>query len=143
MWLAPPLKSASVESGSEIGEAESGDSNEGADTVMKQINRKLKEANEVEAEADKGGPAGFPKKGPEASGDGPGQEKAGQADEKGLSAEQRKKMAEQLQNMTPEERQKLMKRMQDAGGGPGGGAKGPGVGQRARRPRPQGDGGGR
>jgi len=140
VWLAPPLKSASVESGSEIGEAESGDPNEGADTVMKQINRRLKEADG--SGADKGGSAGSAKKGPEASGDGPGQEKAGQADGKGLSAEQRKQMAERFQNMTPEERKKVMKRIQDAGGRPGG-AKGPGAGQGARRPRPQGAGGGR
>jgi len=137
VWLAPPLEEASVESGSEAGGAGS-DPNGQPDATMQRINQKLEESKN--AASGKGGPDAFSQKEP-------GEEKAVEADEQGLSAEQRRQKAEQIQNMTSEERQKLMKGLQDARGRPGG-AKGPGGGPggaggqgAARRPRPQGAGG--
>lgn len=147
VWLAPPLKAASVELGSEAGGGSDPDG--GSDTTMQRINEKLEEANK--AAPGKGGPGAFSQKGP-------GQEKAGEGTLEAPSADQMRKMAERFQNMTPEQRQQEMKKLlekmtpeqreqmrqrsQGPGGrGPGGGQGGPG-GQGGRRPRPQGSGGG-
>jgi HlyD family secretion protein len=138
VWLAPPLKEAGVESGSEADGAGS-DPNGQLDATMRRINQKLEESKNTAP--GQGGPDAFSQKDP-------GQERAVQADEQGLSAEQRRQKAEQIQSMTSEERQKLLKGLQDARGRPGG-AKGPGGGGpggaggqgAARRPRPQGAGG--
>jgi HlyD family secretion protein len=136
VWLAPPLEEASVESGSEAGGAGS-DPNGQPDATMQRINQKLEESKSTAP--GKGGPEAFSQKEP-------GEEKAVEADEQGLSAEQQRQKAEKIQNMTSEERQKLMKGLQDARGrsgaakGPGGG-QGPAGGQGAKRPGPQGAGG--
>ena len=62
VWLTPPLKSASVESGSEAGGSGS-DPSGGPDTTMQQINQKLEEANRTPPRVD--GPDGFSQRGQE------------------------------------------------------------------------------
>jgi HlyD family secretion protein len=62
VWLTPPLKSASVESGSEAGGSGS-DPNGGPDTTMQRINQKLEEAERTTPRVD--GPDGFSQRGQE------------------------------------------------------------------------------
>jgi hypothetical protein len=136
VWLAPPLKSATVANGSEGVDANGNDMNGAGDTVMRRVNQKLEEANGAKAgrlgqDVGQPGPTEAP------------------------SGEQMQQMREQLQNMTPEERQKALQQMRqnmEQGEGarrPGeaGGQGGPDVAVRPQggpeggRSRPQGPGG--
>ncbi|UCD49602.1 MAG: efflux RND transporter periplasmic adaptor subunit [Phycisphaerales bacterium] len=70
VWLAPPLKSAAVEAGS--------DPNGGPDAAMQQINRKLEEANRAFSAPDgpgglRPGPPGMPGQGQDRQGETPAQ----------------------------------------------------------------------
>lgn len=150
VWLAPPLKSATVEQGSE-----GADPNGGPDTTMQRINQKLEEANRSFPPA--GAPGGYQQREPGM----PGrmrdeQDRGGQGDAQGSSADQRRETAENTQNVTPAQRQEMMKQLQDSAGSDRGqresdrpqGAEGQGRGARpqdagsGRGPRPQGPGGG-
>jgi len=151
VWLAPPLKSATVEQGSEG----ASDPNGGPDATMRRINQKLEEANR--SFPPPGAPGGF-RQGqlglPGGMRD--GQERGGRGDAQGPSNDQRRETAENVQNMTPAQRQEMRKRFQNSGG-PEGGQRGPGAPQGSegqgsgarpqdagsnRGPRPQRPGGG-
>ncbi|MHC4520977.1 MAG: efflux RND transporter periplasmic adaptor subunit, partial [Planctomycetota bacterium] len=148
VWLAPPLRSATVGTESEGGDANGDDPNGVAGSVMKRVNQKLEEANGAKAGA------------PGQAGQGAPQAPSGNQMEQmrqrfqNMTPEERKKEIEKLrQNMTPEQREQMRQRMQQGGsgrrpggpggqGGPGGGRARPqGPGRQGGRPRPQGAGG--
>ncbi len=150
VWLAPPLKSASVESGPEGG----ADANSSSDSTMQRINQKLEEANRMPAA---GGPGNLDQRRPGMSGGMPGQGQGGQGQGQGtpqlpspdqlrqgaqafqnMTAEQRQEMMKRVQNMTPEQREQMRQRLQNAGGGGQRQGRPDGQGQDGR-PRPQGD----
>lgn len=153
VWLAPPLRSATVGAGSEVGEANGGGQNGAADAVMQRVNQKLEEAN--------GAAAGAPGQGPPAQGlpgqGAPGAPAGNQMDQmrqrlQNMTPEERKKaFQEAMQNMTPEQREQIRQRMGQGGGrrpggpggqgGPGGRARPQGPGGQGGRSRPQGPGG--
>jgi HlyD family secretion protein len=121
VWLAPPLKAATVQAGSQQNEAGAGE----GDDWQQRINQRLEDVNGQAGQglgavqgADGMSPQGF--QGPGTGGVPPqGQEELPQ-----LSDEQREQMRERLQNMTPEERQKQMEnwrqqQMQNAPAGQG------------------------
>jgi len=127
VWLTPPLKSASVESGSEgVLGGDSGEEDGSTDELTQQINDKLKAANEAKPAAEAGQDAS---KGPGAD-----QMEMMRKGMQNLPAEQRQAIMKRIQNMTPEQREQLRKTMQAGGGRPG---QQPG----GNRPRPQGQGG--
>ncbi len=143
VWLAPPLKAATLQEGSRRGELE-GDGE--ASAWQQRINERLENANGLGGGPNlgQGGEAmpaqGFPP--PGAGGGLPAQEQGGPPQ---LSDQQREQMRERLQNMTPEERQKQMEsfrqQMQNAPGGQGpqGGPAAPaGAGVAPGGPRPGG-----
>ena len=109
VWLAPPLKSATVESGTGALDVGSGDANGGSDNVMQRINQKLEEANGNGA--GQGRPGAFPPRGPGAPGGGPGQGPAREETAETPGGGQMRQMAERFQNMTPEQRQQEMEKM--------------------------------
>ena len=119
VWLAPPLQSAAVESGSEMGGAGS-EPNSGSEAMMRRINQKLEEVNGAY-------PAG-------GGGDGlssPGARKPdGQGNRQGPPADQVRQTSERARNLTPQQRQKSTSETQSGGQ----------AGQQTP-PRPQGDGG--
>ncbi len=143
VWLTPPLKSASVESGSEGvlgGDSEEQDGS--TEELTQQITDKLKAANEAkpaaqaEKDASKGSDANLMemmRKGIQ-----------------NLPAEQRQEALKRIQNMTPAQQAQLRKAMQGAAAGgqgrrgrPQPGQGGPQGGRPAGRPRrPQGGSGG-
>jgi len=100
--LTPPLKSATIEPGSQM-------TGTGAPDALKQrINEKLEEANG--ARTGKPGMPSEPQEGREQP-MGPGQERADKAGGSGLSAQQMEQMRKRLENMSPEERQKEIEKM--------------------------------
>lgn len=121
VWLAPPLKAATLQEGSRRGELE-GDGEAGA--WQQRINERLESANGLA-----GGPnlgqsgEAVPAQGFQPPGAGGGFPPQGQGGPAQLSDQQRDQMRERLQNMTPEERQKQMEsfrqQMQNAPGGQG------------------------
>ncbi len=101
VWLAPPLRAATVQEGAE-GNEPGGPAE--ADDWQQQINQRLDNLNgQAGRGPGQGGPTN-PGQGPDADGLA-SQEQGGQPQ---LSSEQR----EQIQNMTPQERQKLMQSWQ-------------------------------
>jgi HlyD family secretion protein len=116
--LTPPLKSAAIESGSEI----AGTALSGTDDEMKQrINEKLEQTNGTEAHR----PEIMPSEGvtePQRQerergpgGVGPGQERPGREDFESITPEQMEQMRRRFENMTPEEREKMRQRFQGTG----------------------------
>jgi HlyD family secretion protein len=100
--LTPPLKSATVEPGSQM-------AGTGAPDALKQrINEKLEEANGLRT--GKPGMPSVPQEGRERPMR-PGQERADKAGGSGLSAQQMEQMRKRLENMSPEERQKEIENM--------------------------------
>jgi len=110
VWLAPPLKEATLKEGS--GQGESDADGEAADWQQR-INERLENANGLDA----GRPAlgqgmeGMPAQGFQPPGAGGGFPPLGQGGPSQLSDDQREQMRERLQNMTPEQRQQEMERM--------------------------------
>ncbi|MHC4086277.1 MAG: efflux RND transporter periplasmic adaptor subunit [Planctomycetota bacterium] len=123
--MAPPLKSATIEPGSEMaGSGLSGSS----DTMKQRINDKLEVTNGTGNRR----PPGMPSEGV-----GPGQGRPGREGLESMTPEQREKMRKRIENMTPEERKKMRQRSQGMGPRQGGGSRqggGPrqGGGQRSR-----------
>ncbi len=133
VWLTPPLKSASVESGSEGMLGGVRDANGVSDGITQQISDKLKAANEAKPEEPQAD-----EEGQDAS-KGPASKQMEQMRKgmQNMTAEQRKEVMKRIQNMTPEQKAQLQKAMQaGAAGGQGGRAKPQGQGSRpAGRPR--------
>jgi HlyD family secretion protein len=113
--MAPPLKSATIEPGSE---RLSGSS----DTLKQRISERLEETNGTEVRR----PPGMPSEGV-----GPGQGRSGREGSENMTPEQREQMRKRFENMTPEERKKMRQRSQGAGPRQGGGSR-QGGGQRPR-----------
>jgi hypothetical protein len=113
--LAPPLKAATVESGSQmLGTGAPGST----DTMMQKINEKLKAANGTETS--KPGSPSDNAAGPQQEGPGrpmgPGRDDTGQERTAGEglqapSTDQVEQMRQRFENMTPEEKQKEMEKM--------------------------------
>jgi HlyD family secretion protein len=107
--LTPPLKAATVESGSLMPGTVSPDSN---DAMTQRINERLKAANGTEAGKPSDNVAG-----PQQEGQGQpgrtdaGQEQAGKEVSQSPSPQQMEQMRQRLENMSPEERQKEMEKM--------------------------------
>jgi HlyD family secretion protein len=107
--LTPPLKSATIEPGSEMAGAGS------PDALKQRINEKLEEANGTDIRR----PPSIPSEGvggPQR--DGGGRPMGGVQDRsgrEGLTSEQREKMRKRFENMSPEEREKMRQRFQGAG----------------------------
>lgn len=111
VWLAPPLKEATLKEGSR--RDEDSDSDGEAAEWQQRINQRLENVNGLEA-----GRPGFgqgteaaPAPGFQPSDAGGGFPPQGQGGPPQLSEEQRERMRERLQNMTPEQRQQEMERM--------------------------------
>lgn len=94
--LTPPLKSATIEPGSQVAGTSSSDSNDTSDTLKQQINQRLENANETQAEARR-----QDKQGPEASSPD--------------ASSERERMRQRFENMSDEERQKMRQRFQGSG----------------------------
>jgi HlyD family secretion protein len=108
VMLTPPLKSASIEPGSQMaGTGSSGVTNT-PDTLKQQINQRLEKANGAQPEAGqqdkKGQELSFP--------DAAELEKMRKRFEN-MSEEERQKMRQQFENMSEEERQKMRKRFEN------------------------------
>ncbi|HPC95087.1 MAG TPA: efflux RND transporter periplasmic adaptor subunit [Sedimentisphaerales bacterium] len=111
VWLAPPLKEATLKGGSRRDEDSDADGE--AAEWQQRINQRLENVNGLETgrpgfgQGTEAAPApGFQP--PDAGGGFPPQ---GQGGPPQLSEEQRERMRERLQNMTPEQRQQEMERM--------------------------------
>ncbi|MDI9431747.1 MAG: efflux RND transporter periplasmic adaptor subunit [Planctomycetota bacterium] len=108
VWLAPPLKAATLQDGSRDSQME-GD----ADAWQQRINERLENANGFGG----GGPnpgqdgEGMPAQEFQSPGAGGGFPAQGQGGPPQLSDQQKEQMRERLQNMTPEERQKQMENL--------------------------------
>ncbi len=108
VWLAPPLKAATLQDGSRDSQME-GD----ADAWQQRINERLENANGFGG----GGPnpgqdgEGMPAQEFQPPGAGGGFPAQGQGGPPQLSDQQKEQMRERLQNMTPEERQKHMENL--------------------------------
>ena len=94
--MAPPLKSAAIESGSGMGGAGSLDGSDASEAMRQRVNEKLEEANG----AGQGPPAGPGPSSAEGSG--------------GPSSDQAEQMRKRFENMSPEERQKEMEKMRQS-----------------------------
>jgi HlyD family secretion protein len=134
--LAPPLKSATVEQGSEMaGDVLSGSSDE----LKQRINKKLEETNGTEVRRPPSMPSERvegPRRESGPGGVGPGQGRpGGRGGFESLTPEQREQMRKRFENMTPEEREKMRQRFQDTGPRRGGEGRRQGGGT-----RPQGSG---
>ncbi len=117
--MAPPLKSATIEPGSEMaGSGLSGSS----DTLKQRISDKLEVTNGTGNRR----PPGMPSEGV-----GPGQGRSGREGLESMTPEQREQMRKRIENMTPEERKKMRQRFQGTGPRQGGGSR-QGGGQRSR-----------
>jgi len=105
VWLAPPLESASVESGSE-----GADPDGQADATMRRINQKLEEANRS-LPVD-GAPGSFGQGRPGMSGDGPGRDRDDRERDasKRPSSDEMRQTAERFQSMTPQQRQEELEK---------------------------------
>jgi HlyD family secretion protein len=107
--LTPPLKSATIEPGSEMAGAGS------PDALKQRINEKLEEANGTDIRR----PPSIPSEGvggPQRDGGGrPMGGGQGRSGREGLTSEQREKMRKRFENMSPEEREKMRQRFQGAG----------------------------
>jgi HlyD family secretion protein len=118
---APPLKSAAIESGSEI--AGTGLSGTG-DELKERINERLGETNGTEVRRPPSMPsegAGGPQQRSGPGGIGQGQERpGGRGGLESLTPEQREQMRKRFENMTPEEREKMRQRFQGTGTSQGG-----------------------
>ncbi len=106
--LTPPLKSASVEPGSQMAGAGSPGSTDASDTLKKQINERLEVANGTQPEARRQDRQGPEASSPEASSE---PEKMRQRFEN-MSEEERQKMRQRFENMTEEEREQMRQRFQ-------------------------------
>jgi hypothetical protein len=101
--LTPPLKSATIEPGSQVVGTGSPGSSDTSDTLKQQINQRLENANGTQAEAH----------GPEAS-----SPEASSEFEKmrrrfeNMSEEERQQMRQQFENMSEEEREQMRRRFQ-------------------------------
>jgi HlyD family secretion protein len=151
--LAPPLKAGAVEPGAKLTGVQGADAND----MTKQINEKLKAANEAAAAGprQKAGAAG---RGTETPGE-TGQRRGGRGgfqmltpEEmekfKNMSQEERQKLIEErMKNMTPEQREAMRQRRSSSGsegpGGPGGDRGSGGRGSGGGGGRGPGGGGGR
>ncbi len=111
--LTPPLKSASIEPGSQMVGAGSSGATDTSDTLKQQINKRLEIANgeqpEVRQKDKQDQEASFPS---EAE-----LEKMRKRFEN-MSEEERQKMRQQFENMSEEERKKMQQRFQGSGEGP-------------------------
>ena len=111
--LTPPLKSASIDPGSQGVGAGSAGSADTSDTLKQQINERLEIANGTQPEArqpDKQSPEEASS--PDASSE---SDKMRQRFEN-MSDEERQKMRERFENMSDEERKQMQQRFQDSGG---------------------------
>ncbi len=110
--LTPPLKSASVDIGSEVvGTGQLG-SIDTSDTLKQQINKKLEVANGTQPEASQQDQEASPQDASSES------EKMRKRFEN-MSEEERQKMREKFENMSEEEREQMRKRFQGSGERPG------------------------
>ncbi len=117
VWLTPPLKSAALESGSQMADSESSDS---TDTLKQRINERLEEANGTEVSIPPGMPsesaAEVQRQGRERrmgqQGEGSRQRQPAREGSESMSSEQREQMRKRFENMSPEERQKLREQFQ-------------------------------
>jgi HlyD family secretion protein len=132
--LAPPLKAGAVEPGSKLAGVQGTDAND----MAKQIDAKLKAANEPAPVAQRQ-KAGGPGQGTEAAAGEAGQRRGGRgglpqifsAEElakfKNMSQEERDKLfQERMKNLTPEQREAMRQRRGSSGSGESGGPGGPG-----------------
>ena len=132
--MAPPLKSATIEPGSEM--AGSGLSGSG-DDLKQRISEKLDETNGTEVRRSPVMPSeAVPSPQREGRGRGPGgvgpaQERPSRQGLESLTPEQREQMRKRFENMTPEERKRMRERFQGTGSRQGGGRR-QGGGQRPR-----------
>ncbi len=116
--MTPPLKAATIESGSQIGGTGSPDAFDDSDILKQRVNRKLEEVNGMPAfkpsttpddvtltQRDGQGRTGEPPV--------PGQES--RQGLPGMSSEQMEQMRKQFESMSPEEREKIRQRFQGTG----------------------------
>jgi HlyD family secretion protein len=133
--MTPPLKAATIETGSQLGGTGSPDALGGSDILKQRVNQRLEEANGTRPGAPSGNVAGPPQEGPERSpgarGDGFGQERRGRENSQSPSSEEMEQMRARFENMSPEEREKIRQRFQDTGSGQGAGQR-QGASQRPR-----------
>jgi HlyD family secretion protein len=95
--LTPPLKSATIEPGSQVAGTSSSGSNDTSDTLKQQINQRLENANETQAEVRQQDRQGPEAPSPEAS-------------------SERERKRQQFQNMSDEERKQIRQRPQSSRG---------------------------
>ncbi len=111
--LTPPLKSASIEPGSQMAGTGPTGSDDTADTLKQQINQRLEIANGTQPEARQ------QNQGPEASPQGESSEGERMRERfQNMSDEERQKMRERFENMSQEEREQMRQRFQGSGGRP-------------------------
>jgi len=110
--MAPPLKSATIEPGSETLSGSS-------DTLKQRISEKLEETNGTEVIRSPVMPSEGvegPQRGSGSEGVGPGQGRpGGRGGFESLTPEQREQMRKSFENMTPEEREKMRQRVRGTG----------------------------
>ncbi len=111
VMLTPPLKSATIEPGSQIASTGSPDSNDTSNTLKQRINEKLEIANGAQPETRQ-----QDRQGPEASSRGDSSEREGSMRERSqnMSDEERQRMRERYQNMSEEERKQMRQRLQSS-----------------------------
>jgi HlyD family secretion protein len=115
VWMTPPLKSATVEPGSQMEGIGSGGATEASDALKRQISERLDRINGTET----GRPAGVPSDDTAGAPDQlrgrpMGQSQQGEQPQPGppgVSPQQMERMRQRFENMSPEERQKEMERM--------------------------------
>ena len=124
--MAPPLKSATIEPGSEmVGSGLSGS----GDDLKQRISERLGETNGAEVRR----PPSMPSEGAaepqreererDPEGVAPGQERPGREGFESLTPEQREQRRRRFENMSPEEREKMRQRFQGTGPRQGGGSR--------------------
>ncbi|HUU20320.1 MAG TPA: efflux RND transporter periplasmic adaptor subunit [Sedimentisphaerales bacterium] len=128
--LTPPLKAATLESGSQVKVSESLSSTDTSDTLKQRINEKLKETNGTGFGMPSDNIGGPPQQEQERP-MGPGRGEFGREQTSGESSQI--PSSEQMENMSPEEREKIRQRFQGTGTGQGAGQR-QGESQRPRGP---------
>jgi HlyD family secretion protein len=109
--LTPPLKSATIESGSNVAGAGSPSSSDTSDTLKQQINQRLEKANGAQSEARQ-----QDRQGPEALSSEVSSERERMRQQfQNMSEEERQKMRERFENMSDEERKQMWQRLQGSG----------------------------
>jgi len=112
VMLTPPLKSATIEPGSQVASTGSPDSNDTSNTLKQRINEKLEIANGTQPEARRQDRQGPEASSPEASSEREGMRRRFE----NMSEEERQQMRQRFENMSEEERQQMRQRFQGSRG---------------------------